>query len=413
MHLRRSQSALALDDDLGVAGDRHDVPFSVRPHPQPLLPPYLHRRRLGRAAAKPARPHGEQRARIAGRARAVIDAAGLHLRVANGERDRLVAVEQDAAGGDLVAEACGPCLELGAVAGHDHRTALRLDLDGLEPPLAPFPAAGLGLTAGEHDREQVAGEVIGGRYGGGADDIDVILERDHVGRDVEAEAPTAAHEYGRRRLVGRRGRRRCRGFGVAARQETAGQAFEPHPHIAIEADRVHAADVGPLIGHGTAGLPRLHGRSLPRRPFAGHEFRQHAAAAAARPAVAELHHLIGLHLQLVELDIAGDDLDVVVGVRRRRRSPDRDLAAEAAADELGKPALPKIERLVELEHRPLRRPEHDRTASRLLGRHAVPVGQHDERAGHEVHAAVGEGMVVLEQQPHLPALEHDGVVTLP
>ena len=364
---------------------------AVGPHPEPLLPAGLRRRGLVRRDANPAGADRHQRAGIAGRARTVVDLAGLHLGAAGHERDGLGAVEQDSSGGQLVAEAGGAGLEFAGGAAHDHRRALRLDLLRLEPALcgAALPAR----LAAEEDRKQVARELVGAAFGHGPEHVDVILERDHVGRDVEAEAAPAADEHrwrsrrgrsgfrgGRGLLAGRRGRRRRCGGGLVSRQQPALQALEPHAHVAIETDRVDTTDVRPLPERITAAAPltgpRLEG---------GHE----PAAAAARAAVAKLHHLTGPDLELVELDVAGHDLDVVLAAGSRRRAADRDLPAEAAADEPGQPALPEIERLVELEHGPLRRPHHDRAAGGTVG-HAVAVGEHDQRAGHEVDAAVGQ-----------------------
>ena len=197
VHLGGRQPALRLDGHIGIAGQRHDVPVAVGPHPEPLLPPSLCRRRLLRTHADPAGPHGHERPRVAGFAGHVVDLSGLHLRPLCDERHRLFTIEQDSPRGDLVAEPGGTGLELRpGRAGHDGR-AFCLNLHRLEASAGMrgrTSARPLRLT-GQHDREQVARELLGGAIGCGPDHIHVILERDHVGRGIHAQRAAARDEH--------------------------------------------------------------------------------------------------------------------------------------------------------------------------------------------------------------------------
>ena len=242
--------------------------------------------------------------------------------------------------------------------------------------------------------------MIGCSTGRGAHDLDLVFTGDHVGRHVHAQGPAAAHEHRRLFGCGAGGARHRRPRRIRPREQPARESFEPHPHVAIEPDRIDAADVRPA-------------HSRPPAPGLGKQGCDEPPAAARRTAVAKLHYLGGTDLEFRQLDIAGHDLDLVVGVGPGGRAADRDLPAEAAPHELREPALPEVERFVELEHRALRSPQHDRaTGPALVGR-TVAIGEHHERAGHEVHAAVRQRMVLLEEQPHLPALEHDRIIALP
>ena len=260
MDLGGREPALRLHGDVGIARERDHVPLPFGPHPQPLLPPGLRRRRLLRPHAEPARAHGHQRTRVARRSGAVVDLAGLHLGAFRHERHRLLAVEQDPPGRDLVAEPCRPHLQFRTGrAGHDRR-ALRLNLHRLEPT-TDGGRRGHGSTVGrlglpgEHDRQQVARELFGGPVGSGPDHVDVFLEGDHVGRHVHAQRAAAADEHGGRG-GGFAGRRRSgpgsgrihRGRRRSPGKHAPGQALDPHLHVAVEPDRVDTADVGPLVG---------------------------------------------------------------------------------------------------------------------------------------------------------------------
>ena len=399
VHLCGCQPALRLDIDLRGAEHRRHVAPAIGPQPQPLLPAGSHGRPAFGAGVEPAGAHSQKLARIPRRPRRVVDLAGLELALPHDERHGLLTVEHDPPRGDLVAEPRGPRLDPGRHARHNRGATLRLDLRRLEPAM---PGAGRRRTAavvvslrlaaaGQQDREQVAGEPVAGRALARPHDVDLILQRDHVRRHVEAEAAAAAHEHGLRRLAGRRG------IGAAGQQAAAGTLLDPHSHVTIEADRIDTAEVRPVLRGG----------------LTGHELGHESAAAAARAAVAELHHLGGPHLVFVEHDVAGDNLNLVLARRLARRAPDRHLPAKIAADEPGESALPQVERLVELEHGTLRRPHHDGAAGGGSGRGSIAIRQHDERAGHEIHTAVGQRVVVLEEQPHLAALEHDRAVPLP
>ena len=408
MHLRGRQPPLRFNGHVGVARQRHHVAVAIRSHPQPLLPPRLRRRRLLRTHADPAGPDSHEGPRIAGFAGHVVDLPGLHLRPLRDERHWLLAIEQDSPRGDLVAESGGAGLELRAGRAGHHGRALGLDFYRLETTAGRRGGAVRGRfrLAGQHDREQVARELFGGAVGSGADHIDMILECDHVGRDVHAQRAAARDEHRRRgrRSVGGG----CGGGGGRRRpgQHAPRDSLDSHLHVTIETNRVDTTDVGPLVTG--AGAPSG-AAPTGSRP----EPRYEPAAAPARPAVAELHHLASPDLEFIEFDVAGDDLHVVLGLGRGGRAPNRHLAAEAAADQPRKSALAEVEWLVELEHGPLRRPQHHGAAWLAVGSNPISVRQHDERAGHEVHAAVRQRVVVLEEEPHLPALEHDRVISLP
>ena len=242
-----------------------------------------------------------------------------------------------------------------------------------------------------------------------ADDVDMILERDHIRRHVHAQAPPAADKH-RRRLLGALGRRGCRGHRAIRphrlgdgrpRDQSPGEPFKLELHVAVEADRVDPADARPLFA-----------------PLgAGEEADLHRPATSGGAPIAELHRLGGADLHLLELDIAGDDLHLVIGLGGRCRAADRHLSAEAAADESRRPfLLAQVERLVELEHGPLRGAEDDRPPGRgpCL---AAGVGKEDEGAGNELDPGIvrilAHAAIVLEEEPHLPALEHVRPVELP
>ena len=372
---------------------------------EPLLPPGGERGRVGRPRPQPPRADGHERSRVARRAGGVVDRPGLHLRLLEDERHRLLAIEDDPPRGDLVAEAHRPRFKAGPRApGHDGRP-LGLDLDRLQPG-GHRPRF---LVTTEDDCKEIAGQLIVGAARERADDVDMILERDHIRRHVHAQAPPAADKHWRR-LLGALGRRGCRGHRAIRphrpgdgrpRDQSPGEPFELELHVAVEADRVDPADAWPLLA--------------PLR--SGEEADLHRAAASGRAAIAELHRLGGADLHLLELDIAGHDLHLVVGLRGRRRAPDRHLPAEAPADEPRRPLLlAQVERLVELEHGPLRGAEDDRPPGRgpCL---AAGVGKENERAGDELHARIvrilAHPPIVFEEEAHLPALEHVRPIELP
>ena len=339
MHLGATQPALRLDCNLGIAGDRRHVPVSIRTHPQPLLPAGLHGRRSRGPCPQPAGPHGHQRARRGGRPRHVVDRAGLHLRAPRDKRYRLVAVEQDPPRGDLIAEPGRPGLEPGATRPGDHRRALGLNLERLQFRLATRTTR-RGFLPAEHDRQQFTGELVGRTSGHRADDLHLILTGDHVGRHIQTEAATTGDEHGCR-VTGRV--RLTTGSScrlLLPRQEPALHALQSHPYVAVKPDRVDATNAGALI----------------RCPRAWQQPRQECPTTSGRPSIPKLHHFRGADLELLEFHVTGDDLDVVVGARRRGGATDRHLPAEAAADEPREPALPQVERLVELKHGPLRHP---------------------------------------------------------
>ena len=246
-----------------------------------------------------------------------------------------------------------------------------------------------------------------------ANDIDMILERDHVRRNVHAQAPPATDEH-RRRLLGAIGGSGCRCRATGRRaigprcpgdgrpwDQPAGETLEFQFHVAVEANRVDPADVRPLF--------------TPLR--AGEEADLHRPPASGGTPVAKLHRLGGGDLHLLQLDIAGDDLHLVVSLGGRCRAADRHLSAEAAADESRRPLLlAQIERLIELEDGPLWRPEDD-GPPRLGPLRAAGIGKEDQGAGDELDPGIvrilAHAAIVFEEEAHLPALEHVRTVELP
>ena len=137
----------------------------------------------------------------------------------------------------------------------------------------------------------------------------MILERDHVGRDIHAQRAATRDEHRRRgrRSVGSGSGRAGGGGRRRPGQHAPRDTLDSHLHVTVETNRVDAADVGSLV----TGAGALSGAApTGSRPQPGYE----PAAAPARTAVAELHHLAGPNLEFVEFDVAGDDLHVVLGL---------------------------------------------------------------------------------------------------
>ena len=292
---------------------------------EPLLPAGGEGGRVGRACPQPAGADGHECPRIARGAGGVVDRSGLHLRFLEHERHRLLAIEDDPPRGDLVAEAHRPRFETGAGAPRHHRRTFGLDLDRLEPR----SQASLLPVASEDDGEEFAGELVVRPIGKRPHDLDMFLERDHVRRHVHAQAPPTTDEHGdrllgvlvgrgcRSRVPGRRALRPHRPRDRRPRDQASGEALELELHVPIETDRVDAADARPLVA--------------PLR--AGKEADLHRPSTPGGASITELHRLGGADLHLVELDVAGDDLHLVVGIWSRGRAPDRHMSTEAAADE--------------------------------------------------------------------------------
>ena len=203
--LPRLEPPLRLHLDIGLAGQRRHMLRAVGPQTEPLLPAGGEGRHVGRARPQPPRADGHQGPRITRRAGGVVDRPRLHLRLLEDERHRLLAIEDDPPRGDLIAQAHRPGFEPGGGApGHDRRP-LGLDLHRLQSGRHRSRL----LVPPQNDGEELTGKLIMGAARERADDIDMILERDHVRRHVHAQASPATDEH-RRRLLGAIGGSGCR-----------------------------------------------------------------------------------------------------------------------------------------------------------------------------------------------------------
>ncbi len=236
--------------------------------------------------------------------------------------------------------------------------------------------------------------MIAGAAGHGAEHVDPVFEREHLPVGMKLHRPPAADverpgRYGVR--AGGEGRR-------AGERGLAGRGFEVHHLQAADLKQIDPGDVraGGAVVVGVLGL--LQELDPQPRP-----------SAVMRPP-SEIDGVRGEDLLLAELDIAGDDSQVVFGPGELARPADRNLSPQFAANQPADVRPAEVERGVEIEHGPLRGFEHDRPASEVGRVVAVAVGSEHDHARLNLHLAAGERAVILEDQLDLIAFEDLGVV---
>ena len=250
MHFGGTQATLRFNRNIGITGDGCHMAVAIGPHPQPLAPAGLHRRRAVGCCAQPAWSNGHQRTGSPCQPRRVIDRSCLHFHAASHQRHSLFTVKQNAACGDLVAQPSSPGLKpRGTATRHDGRAAclnLKRHQSAAHRQSSWLRQTRCWLPPPQHDRQHFAGQLIGCAAGHSTHHVDMVFKRNHIRRHVEAEAAAATDKH--RRCIGG-SRRRCvnRRWRRLSWQQTACQPFQPHRNITIETDGIDATNVGALI----------------------------------------------------------------------------------------------------------------------------------------------------------------------
>ena len=157
-------------------------------------------------------------------------------------------------------------------------------------------------------------------------------------------------------------------------------------------------------------LQQRHAAETALRALRGHIDLQRTPVPVVR-ADFELHGLRRAEPLLGHVDVAGDDLQIILRSGLALVAADGHGPDQLAGDQLADLALLEVEG-VELQNGALRRLQNDGPSLPLLFAE-IPFGQEDHGAGNDLHAAFAHHLVVIDQQHALRSFQDLGRSSLP
>ncbi len=395
-----------------VARDRKHLLPLVRAELQAVFPARLQglAEPVAHLAPQPTGALGVDLPQAASLGHRVVDAAGMDLVAALPQKDRRRSLQRNLSRVQIDLQPFALDAHLLPRGPNDDRGAPGLDPSGLEVPIRPLLRRALGVllarlgraAARKVDRQLLAIELVARSVGMDPQHVDLLLERRPLLDRIETEPAQASDLHGQARTEigdGRRGARRR--LGRSARHKPLRARVKVQSLEAADLEPGDPGDAGSLF---LAGAFRV----------AGQELDPQIAPSTVVGAQAEVDGMGRPDPLRVQVDVAGNHEQVVFGPRRAPAAADRDPSAESASDQAAHFAARQVKGFVEFEQGPLGSFENHGAALTLLEGRRGCDGRKDHRARGDFHRfPVALFLIVLQQELHLVAFQHFGVVELP
>ena len=400
----------------GSPGQRDQLVSLVRTHPQEFVPSGLKFlvRPVGHLSAQPARPFCRNPPQAPRAGRLIFESAGVDFVGTLSQHDFPAAVQDDPVGQQVVLEQFSAGVGLLAGRGDHDRIAAGFNPCGLQVQRTGtfFSRAFFGVIlgvgsrlapVGEEYRQQFAVELIAGAGRIDPHHVHLVLESGHFADRIEAERSLAGDFH---RQVSRGGRPALR---RAAR--VGGDQFR------LAQFQVELLDVGDLeqLDAAEVRTALLAARTFAFVAFvvAGQQLDVHPPPPAVIGSQAKVDRVRSPEVALGELDVPGDDEQIVFGSGFSALAANGDSAGQLAGLQSADLHPRQIDRLVELQLRALGRLQNHGLAFALIPGGAGRLGREDHCEGMQFHPALAKVLIRLHQQLDPAAFEDLGAIELP